>query len=148
MIFVCDVMLGKLARYLRMLGLDAPYLRQGEGRPAPPMEGQGLFFTKSSVQTGRPGTVIVRSNDPREQLFEIKEYIAPHINRSATMNRCIECNVPLAEAKKLDIEPFVPEYVYHHHDEFRICPSCRRVYWEGSHTEEMDLRITEFLRES
>ena len=53
------------------------------------------------------------------------------------MTRCIECNVCLVEAKKEDIEPLVPEYIYHHHDTFKTCPSCRKVYWEGSHADEM-----------
>ena len=147
MIFICDVMLGKLARFLRMLGLDAPYIRQGEGPgPASKEEAQSLFFTKSNAKAGRPGTVVVHSNDPQEQIVEIREYIEPYINRAAFMTRCIECNVLLAKVSKEVVEPFVPEYIYHHHNEFRTCPSCRKVYWEGSHADEMHLWLREFLR--
>ena len=141
MIFICDVMLGKLARYLRMLGLDAPYIRKGETAPPPPGEGQHYFFTKSAAKKGRPGAIFVHSDDPRKQVLEIKEHIRPYIDPAAFMTRCLECNVRLVAVKKVDIEPLVPEYVYHHHDAFKACPSCRRVYWEGSHADEMNIWI-------
>lgn len=138
MIFICDVMLGKLARYLRMLGLDAPYIRQGEGPAAPPGEHEDvLFFTKDGAKAGRPGTIVVRSNDPQEQVVEIKKYIRPYIDPAAFMTRCMDCNALLVDARKEDIESLVPEYIYHHHDAFRTCPLCRKVYWEGSHAGEM-----------
>lgn len=145
MIFVCDAMLGKLARYLRMLGLDAPYARRGEDRLSlPEGRAQMLFLTKSAAKAGRPGTILVHSNDPKEQLLEIKGHIEPYIAADSAMTRCIECNVPLARARKDDIEPFVPEYVYHHNDEFRTCPSCHKVYWEGSHAHEMKVWMEDF----
>ncbi|OPY71616.1 MAG: hypothetical protein A4E64_03231 [Syntrophorhabdus sp. PtaU1.Bin058] len=59
------------------------------------------------------------------------------------MSRCIECNVPLVAAAREDIEHHVPEYIYHHHKDFKQCPSCKRVYWGGSHTEKMKKWIDE-----
>lgn len=144
MIFVCDVMLGRLARYLRMLGLDAPYVRHGEGAAFSHGQPQNLFFTKSPARMDRPGCVLVRSNDPQEQVLEIKEHIRPYIDRAVFMTRCLECNALLAEAKKEDAEPLVPEYIYHHHERFRTCPSCHRIYWEGSHADEMMVWIKDF----
>lgn len=146
MTFVCDVMLGRLARYLRMLGLDAPYMRQGESLQSTTEGRPHIFFTKSTVKAGRPGTVLLYNNGPREQLAEIKKYIEPFINPAEMMTRCIECNVPLVNVKKEEIEPFVPEYVYHHHNEFKTCASCRRVYWEGSHASEMHVWVKDFLK--
>ncbi|NLT23103.1 MAG: hypothetical protein GXX82_08660 [Syntrophorhabdus sp.] len=138
MIFVCDVMLGKLARYLRTLGFDAPYIRQGEDPasfPAP--SDRCVFLTRRQDRTGRPHTVVIHENDPMKQILEIKEIIERYIDPKAFMSRCLECNVPLIDTPREEIEPFVPEYIYHHHDRFRTCPSCKKVYWEGSHAEEM-----------
>jgi uncharacterized protein with PIN domain len=138
MIFVCDVMLGKLARYLRTLGFDARYVRQGEDSasfPAP--SDRCVFLTRRHDRTGRPHTVVIRDNDPAKQVLEIKEIIDRHIDPNAFMSRCLECNVPLIETPREEIEPFVPEYIFHHHDRFKTCPSCKKVYWEGSHAEEM-----------
>lgn len=149
MIFVCDVMLGKLARHLRMLGLDAPYIRHGESLEKHLREENVpfVFFTKRGGETGRPGFVLVLGDDPREQLREIRGRIEPYMDRAAFMTRCIECNALLTEIAKEDIEPLVPEYVYHHHVAFRVCPSCRKVYWEGSHADDMHSWLEEFLRQ-
>ena len=138
MIFVCDVMLGKLARYLRMLGLDARYIHQGDDRvsfPAPSPE--CLFLTKRRDVTAPAHTVVIHGNDPEEQLLEIRDRIRQYIDPAALMTRCLDCNRPLVEILKAEIEPFVPEYIYHHHHRFTTCPSCKKVYWEGSHTQEM-----------
>ncbi len=138
MIFVCDATLGKLARSLRMLGLDAPCVRQDKDfAPLAEASVEVLFFTKSTAKAGRHGVVLVHGNDPREQVMEIRQHIEPFIDPDLVMTRCIECNVRLVGVRKEEIEPFVPEYVYHHHDTFTTCPSCRRVYWEGSHTDDM-----------
>ena len=144
MIFVCDVMLGKLARYLRMLGLDAAYVRRCEGTAFHTGQGQSLFFTRSPARMDRPGCVLVHSDDPHEQVLEIKEHIRPYIDHEAFMTRCLECNVLLAEAKKEDVEPLLPEYIYHHHERFMTCPSCHKIYWEGSHADEMMVWIQDF----
>ena len=61
------------------------------------------------------------------------------------MTRCIECNTLLESAEKADIEARVPEYIYHHHEEFKVCPSCKKVYWEGTHAEQMK-KWTEVLK--
>ena len=96
MIFICDAMLGKLARYLRMLGLDAPYIRQGETVLSSPKEpAHTLVFTKSTAKAGRPGTILVHNNDPQEQVLEVKKYIEPYVDPDAFMTRCMECNVQL-----------------------------------------------------
>ena len=149
MIFVCDVMLGKLARYLRMLGLDAPYMRQGESleKHLPEDSTRFVFFTKRRAKTERPGFVLVCSDDPHVQLVEIRSRIEPYIDRTALMTRCIECNARLIEMDRQDAEPLVPEYIYHHHDAFRVCPSCRKVYWEGSHTDDMHSWLEGFLEQ-
>lgn len=138
MIFICDVMLGKLARYLRVLGFDTRYVRRRddlEAFPAPSVE--SFFLTRRQGRGTRPHTVVVLDDNPEKQLLEIRDIVEQHVDRSAFMTRCLECNTPLVDAPKEKIEPFVPEYIYHHHDRFKTCPSCRKVYWEGSHAHEM-----------
>lgn len=138
MIFICDVMLGKLARYLRILGFDARYIRQGDDpRSFPAPSPEILFLTKRKTGTIRPHTIVVQGNDPEEQLLGIKDFLEPYIDPAALMTRCLDCNTVLIDVPKEDIEPLVPEYVYHHHDSFTTCPSCKKVYWEGSHADEM-----------
>ncbi len=138
MTFVCDVMLGKLARYLRIFGLNAPYIRNLASLDQYRDSRQSaVFFTKRTRPTGYTPTILIVADDPRTQLKEIKEVVKPYIDREGVMKRCIACNVELLEVAKEEIEQYVPEYVFHLYPTFRICPSCKRVYWEGSHTKGM-----------
>ncbi len=141
-------MLGKLAKYLRILGLDAEYtanaaaLDRYKPEPEPP-----YFLTKRLKGVTYPKAVFIRSDKAKDQLLEVKEIIRPFINREKIMNRCIECNVELADVGKPDIEQYVPEFVFHHYSTFRICPRCRKVYWEGSHAAHMGDLIKEIMED-
>ncbi|MCX5816743.1 MAG: hypothetical protein NTX75_10980 [Proteobacteria bacterium] len=148
MTFVCDAMLGKLAKYLRMLGLDTvfitktDYLNNFKNEPEKP-----IFLTRRSIGSMPYDTCIsIKSEHVDEQLREIRDLIKPFIHEDMLMSRCIRCNMPLDDAKKIEIEQFVPEYVFHHYDKFKACPSCKKVYWKGSHTEHMTEWMEEFLK--
>ena len=136
--FICDSTLGKLTKYLRILGLDTvsinnlDILKNYKNLIDPP-----LFFTKRVKNISYQPKVFIRTNSIQEQINEVEDIIKPYINNKDFMARCIGCNALLELVQKEDIEAYVPEYVYHHHDEFKICPSCKKVYWEGTHTEQM-----------
>jgi hypothetical protein len=136
--FICDHTLGKLTKYLRILGFDTAsitsldILNKYKRLANPP-----LLFTKMLKSISYQPIVFIRTNNIQEQIKEIGDIIRPYNNDKNFMTRCIECNVLLECVQKEDIEPLVPEYVYHHHEEFKACPSCKKVYWEGTHTEQM-----------
>jgi len=132
--FVCDVMLGRLAKYLRILGFDAVYARDeaaleyyGRGADDP------IFLTRRTKVTRFANAVRIRSESAREQLKEISGLIRSSLEPESVFNRCIECNTELTEVDKTEVESRVPEFVYHQYARFKQCPSCKRVYWEGSH---------------
>ena len=135
---ICDVMLGKLSRYLRMLGLDAIYVSDaarpgkwaGEDEPV-------LFLTRRQKRSCPERCVIIASERVEGQLKEIGPIIRPFLSRDRIMSRCIRCNVELAVAEKADVEQYVPEFVFHQYNEFKRCPCCNRVYWKGSHVRHM-----------
>lgn len=144
MSFVCDVMLGKLAKYLRLLGFDAIFIRNPEVLKCHGyLDGRRYYLTRRRKKTGYERTVYIGSEVPLQQLREIKTLIKPHVRPDAVLNRCIECNTELVHVDKKDVEPLVPEFVFHHYERFKRCPSCERVYWEGSHT----VSISDILRE-
>ncbi len=144
--FVCDQMLGKLAKYLRILGFDAAYAASRAALDRyRTHEGDRVLLTRRKGASRFAKTVHINSEITREQLREIKALVKPAVSANAVFGRCIECNVELIEADKMDIEPLVPEFVYHHYTRFKICPSCKRVYWEGSHTSGMTALLEEML---
>ena len=77
----------------------------------------------------------VRSTEPKQQLLEVvKRFDLAGSMRPFT--RCLECNTMLEEASRESILERLPPRI-RDKDVFRVCPSCQRVYWEGSHHERM-----------
>jgi hypothetical protein len=144
--FICDAMLGRLAKYLRILGLDAEYTRdlfllaQYKEQPDSP-----YFLTRTMKTISYERIIFIKSDKVREQLQEIREVICPFIDPGKIMNRCIDCNVELVDVEKKDIEQMVPEFVFHQYAQFRSCPKCRKVYWEGSHAKGMAQLVREIM---
>ncbi len=142
--FICDSMLGRLAKYLRVLGLDAVYYRPSKKGTDFSFEEPYYFLTRRKKPIFR-NSIYIKSDHVQDQLREIKHIIKPYIDPSRIMTRCIICNEVLNEIEKEKVEPYVPEYVFHTQDEFRICPKCGKIYWSGSHVENMSRWIKEFL---
>jgi uncharacterized protein with PIN domain len=143
--FVLDVHLGRLAGYLRMLGFDTVYSNQASDAELVKIsiEQKRTLLTRdrgllkhSAVTRG----YWMRETDSRRQVeevlmrFDLSRCLRPH-------TRCIVCNEPLSTVSKADVVGRVPESVLEWSKEFRECPSCRRVYWEGSHYKRMRLWI-------
>ena len=133
--FICDVMLGKLSKYLRVLGLDTVCIEAMEDLSQYTSEKKLQFFLtkRGPHKVLYRNSIYIKSNRVIDQLIEIKDIILPHISATTLMNRCIRCNTVLNDVKKADIEGLVPEFIFHKHDVFKACPSCNKVYWEGSH---------------
>jgi uncharacterized protein with PIN domain len=144
--FICDVMLGRLAKYLRILGFDAEYVRNDAASELHGSEGDDrVFLTRCTKVTGYPKVILIRSEKAREQIKEIKGLIQPGLRPEQIFSRCVECNAELVEVDKREIEPLVAEFVYHRYAHFKQCLSCKRVYWEGTHTEGMGRLLKEIL---
>jgi uncharacterized protein len=148
MIFLCDVMLGKLAKYLRILGLNTVYVTSATILDKYKNNNTTtLFFTKRILKkVPHNNFIYIRSNDVLAQLTEIRNVIKPYINSKTFMKRCIQCNTLLNDAKQNDIEGLVPEFIFHTHSVFKTCPLCMKIYWQGSHVEHMGKRVKEIIQ--
>lgn len=108
-------------------------------------EGDRVFLTRRCEKAASSKTVRIGSEVVTEQLREMKEMIRATIDMDRVLGRCTECNAELVEIDKTEIESRVPEFVYHNHARFNVCPSCGRIDWEGSHTQGMRRMIAEIL---
>ena len=146
--FVADDMLGKLAKWLRILGYDVLYpapardayllrLAQAEGR---------VLLTRDRGLADRCSgwKVLVKSEDPWEQLRQVVEELGLEVDRGF-LSRCAVCNEPIEPVPKENVRDLVPPYVFRTHEHFARCPICGRVYWEGSHVERMRRKLAEVL---
>lgn len=149
--FVCDVHLGRLARYLRMMGIDTWYETDcSDSRLARiAEEDQRILLTRDlgllkrgRVQLG----AFVRAQQPRRKLAEVMERfpLSEHVN---PLSRCLTCNRLLNEASSAAIEAHVPPNAREAHDRFVQCPSCEQVFWAGTHVDRMQQLIEDVTSE-
>lgn len=143
--FVCDVHLGQLARYLRMLGFDTHYERDhSDAALARLSDEEGRVLLTRDIELLKRGRVqlgtFVRSQAPRRQLVEMVDRLDLDEDMRP-LSRCLECNSELQPASTEAVEEQVPPRARRVHDEYVQCPACRSVYWPGTHVERMQQLI-------
>jgi hypothetical protein len=142
--FVADVMVGRLARWLRVLGVDVAYsnvLRDDEIIHLAESE-RRIILTRDSRLAARrtqDQCLLIESGDYKEQILQVLRAFG--LKDFSVFSRCLECNAPLQDVDKEAVFERVPHYVYLTQRRFATCPSCNRVYWHGTHANEMLKRI-------
>lgn len=145
-------MLGRLAKWLRLLGFDVLYYPDIEDREVIKIsreQGRTILTrdTRLLQCRGVRDAVFIRSDQISEQLLDMKDMIDPHDSKRA--ERCVVCNGALhAVSDRGEVQDLVPDYVYHNFDNFMRCSGCNKVYWEGSHYKKIRERVSEILRKS
>ncbi|MCD6305024.1 MAG: Mut7-C RNAse domain-containing protein [Deltaproteobacteria bacterium] len=146
--FVADVMLGRLAKWLRILGYDTYYQSSCSEEEIHALIREGrLLLTRNTDRAGRTGSksVLVRGNQVSEQLLGLARELDLRPRRSAWFSRCVVCNTPLLPARESDAREKVPEYVFYQSgNRIRFCPSCGRYFWQGSHRSRMTAQLMEW----
>jgi uncharacterized protein with PIN domain len=132
-------MLGRLAKWLRILGYDTAYANDATDHElARRARAEGrLLLTRDRELAARRGlkTLLIRSHRLDDQVQQVQESLGPP--PEPPLSRCPVCNVELEEISARDVVGRVPRYVNETHAEFRHCHGCGRVYWSGSHVEAM-----------
>lgn len=137
--FAVDRMLGRLARWLRILGHDVAYGPQLCGRALAACarrEGRILVTRDTRLVRERnlPPHVFVTADRFREQLAEVARVVPLG---GAFLGRCLECNRVLEAVAKTEVRDRVPPYVFATQDTFHRCPRCGRIYWPATHRARM-----------
>jgi uncharacterized protein with PIN domain len=138
--FFADAMLGKLARWLRMLGYDTAYERNIDDadivdrvlREDRWLLTRDRYLVERKILQGR--YTLIHSDYLTDQLRQLQhELLVKLVVDNDTLCRCAECNHPLKMITPQEAAPRVPHFVARHHTEFASCPDCTRVYWPGTH---------------
>jgi uncharacterized protein with PIN domain len=143
--FLADAMLGRLAKWLRILGHDTAYFRHAKDRELVRLaraEGR-LLLTRDRDLIRRRGlkSLLVESDRFEEQLEQLLRDL--DLDLESPSPRCVCCNTILEEVGKDTVKGRVPPYVFRRHSDFTWCPRCDKVYWRGTHWQRMRERMEE-----
>jgi hypothetical protein len=138
--FLADSSLGRLSKWLRILGYDTVYWRGEADRSflrKAEREGRAVLTRRKDVLARQhPGLVLFVENDRVEvQIEEVLEKLDLRPEPKNLFTLCLRCNESLKEAKPEDVRPLVPDHVFRTQSEFRVCPGCGGVFWPGTHRE-------------
>ena len=146
--FIADAMLGRLARWLRILGFDTAYkahisdadlVRRAARESRLILSRDRLLPQEWRVS----GIYLVEADRPLEQLREV----AGHFQLGAAVRmftRCSRCNVLLLPATRDEARQQVPPRILNTEERLTRCPLCQRFYWSGSHVQ----RVLRIVRQS
>jgi len=148
--FAVDCMLGKLAKWLRILGFDAAFFPAiaDEELLRIAREERRVLLTRDTALLERArdkDALFIASDDWRLQLQQVLDGKNLR-SRCKPYSRCLECNVRLKSVSKARARNLVAPFVYETAREFSLCPECGRVFWKGSHHEDMERMIEQMLR--
>lgn len=150
--FAVDCMLGRLAKWLKILGFDAvffPKIEDDELLDFARKE-ERVLLTRDTGLLERADPIpclFIESDLWKDQIrqvldhFGLRDEIRPH-------TRCLRCNRVLLSLPKGRARNLVTSYVYQKAEKFALCPDCGRVYWRGTHLKDMEDRLRDIAAPS
>jgi len=143
--FIADNNVGKLARWLRMMGYDTLLFRQkddaqmiktalSEDRVILTKDTQ--FMKRRLVTNGKLRTIHIKQDDPKLQVQEVVKTLNLNYHFKP-FSLCLECNQALIARDKEEVQNLVPSRVLEAQTQYTQCPACHRIYWQGTHWQAM-----------
>jgi uncharacterized protein with PIN domain len=139
--FVADVHLGRLTKYLRMMGFDIYYKNDFSDEEIVKIslkERRAILTRDIGIlkRTEVTHAYFIRTDKVEKQTEEVIRRFDLQ-NEIKEFSRCLECNELLKSIKKETIIEQLPPKVSQTHNEFYQCPSCKKIYWKGTHYQRM-----------
>ena len=153
--FVADNNVGKLARWLRLMGYDTLLFRQkddaqmikvalSENRMILTKDAE--FMKRRLVTSGTLKTIHIEQDDPRLQVQEVVKTFGLDYHFKP-FSLCLECNRVLMARRKDEVGDLVPARVLKTQTHYTECPACHRIYWQGTHWEAMRRELKDLQQE-
>lgn len=138
--FAADRMLGRLAKWLRVLGCDVIYGRHlsGHGLIRAARAENRLILTRDRglARHQPPPFLFIESDNYLEQLRQVMAACQLAVGEGI-FTRCLVCNSPLQSRSKESVENLVQPYVFATQERFSWCAHCQRLFWHGTHRQKM-----------
>ncbi|MGQ9628784.1 MAG: Mut7-C RNAse domain-containing protein [bacterium] len=150
--FIADSMLGRLARWLRIIGCDVEYCANitDEELIRRAREDERTILTRDTLLARRKAAqpcLLIRSEDHPMQLREVVDRFSldPY---SEALTRCVKCNHKLKALPKGSAQGKVPPYVYATQEKFSICPRCGKIFWNATHIDKIMKKLGRIFPET
>jgi len=152
--FIADHMLGRLARWLRILGYDTLFAADSAAGAGQALDDAVIarlaqaedrwLLTRDRQLLRRRGLrgLLIEAENVEAQLAQVVR--ACGLTSQRLFTRCLVCNALLEEIAKSAVAGLVPPYVYRTQAQFRRCPACGRIYWRGTHWRAMSEKLKSF----
>ena len=153
--FIVDLNVGRLAKWLRIMGYDTLFPEESGDNAlvrTALREGRVLVTRDSGIarrraaRLGQVRVVHIKDDDLKGQLRQL--VLELKLDLIGEFSRCLCCNRPLEPKAKGDVAPRLPPYVLRTHSEFMECPECLRVYWRGTHWSNMRAELKRAIAEA
>jgi uncharacterized protein with PIN domain len=150
--FIVDNNVGKLARWLRLMGYDTLLLEQkddnqmiqrtlSENRVVLTKDAQ--FMKRRLVTNGILKAIHIKQDDPKLQVQEVVRTLNLNYHFKP-FSLCLECNRMLTPRSKEEVQNLVPTHVLEIQTQYTECPACHRIYWPGTHWRDMVKKLQDW----
>ena len=137
--FAADRTLGKLSKWLRILGFDTLFESDISNKGFyDNLAQERILLTRTAKireQFAAQRLVFIKADHIAEQLRQVIDDLAITRRDIRLFSMCLQCNSPIVAVGKEAVTGRVPDYIWHTHDEFSKCSQCERIFWAGSHVQ-------------
>ena len=151
--FIVDNNVGKLAKWLRIMGYDTLFFdgSSDSGMIAIALNEDRVILTRDTqimkrrvVTSGQLKAILITSDEPELQMRQVIDTLNLDCQyRPFTL--CLECNQPLVKRSKEQVKDLVPPYVFQTQSQYVECLACHRIYWRGTHWQAMTKKLKKFM---
>ncbi|MDD3399005.1 MAG: Mut7-C RNAse domain-containing protein [Candidatus Methanomethylophilaceae archaeon] len=137
--FICDEMFGSLARWLRIMGHDVLYLRDVDDDAiidAAHRQDRFILTRDKDLNRRYPRSLYINENDLEKQLRAVMDSL--NLESHPENSRCTVCNGKLSKVHSAEVQDMVPPFTLQNQDEFFLCQECGKVFWKGSHWQQIE----------
>ena len=146
-------MLGKLTRWLRMLGCDVEYYNSLDDNELvnKALEDKRMLLTRDThlfrrASVNRAQAYLIKGKTETEKLAEVARRFGIKLELDPNNSRCPKCNAELKTVPKKKVLNKIPQSTSQYHDAFWICQNCGQVYWQGSHWKKITQKLLDARR--
>ena len=148
--FITDGMLGKLTRWLRILGHDVNYFRSADDKKLIEMAKsekrvlltRDLKLYQQAVTRGLEA-VLVEATDEARKLADLAQRFGFILEIDLSVSRCPKCNARIESVSKEVVVDQIPKATSIYYDDFWKCPRCGQIYWQGAHWKKIEKTLEE-----